>query len=195
MDRVFNTVVDRTRSRLDVPKLRTLFGSKGRPHRKPGSELSPRRAVVIEKPQWNLTIFKVRFGLLTLAEGYTKGEASCASKRSRDTKQLGLGQTLNRLAQITSRLTAMVDRFTSMLCCVDVGFLSNGTFEQLPAPWQLGQTRIGGLDINRPRARTTLAAALALAVAPQGFTVAQFTAQMQAIAGQTPDGYSIRQAA
>ncbi|MGH3997122.1 MAG: hypothetical protein ACRDTJ_06630, partial [Pseudonocardiaceae bacterium] len=33
MDRVFNTVVDRTRSRLDVPTLRTLFGAKQRPGR------------------------------------------------------------------------------------------------------------------------------------------------------------------
>ena len=32
MDRVFDTVVDRTRSRLDVPTLRTLFGAKHRPH-------------------------------------------------------------------------------------------------------------------------------------------------------------------
>jgi hypothetical protein len=39
----------------------------------------------------------------------------------------------------------------------------------------VGATRIGGIDINRPRARATLAAALAVAVAPQGFTVAQFT--------------------
>jgi hypothetical protein len=33
MDRVFNTVVDRTRARLDVPTLRTLFGAKQRPGR------------------------------------------------------------------------------------------------------------------------------------------------------------------
>ena len=50
MDRVFNTVIDRTHLPLDVPKLRTLFGSKGRPHR-PRGQLSPRQAVVIEKPQ------------------------------------------------------------------------------------------------------------------------------------------------
>jgi hypothetical protein len=66
MDRLFNTILDRTRSRLDVPKVCTLFGSKGRPHRKPGQELSERQAVVIEKPRWNLTIFKVHLGLLTL---------------------------------------------------------------------------------------------------------------------------------
>jgi hypothetical protein len=195
MDRVFNTVVDRTRSRLDIPTVRTMFGSKGRPHRKPGFELSPRQAVVIEKPQWNLTIFKVRFGLLTL-KGYTKGERVLRFEAIvHNTKQLGLGRTLDKFAQITSRLTAMVDRFTSMLDCVEIGFLPDGTLDQLPAPSQLGQTRIGGIDINRPRARATLAAALALAVAPQGFTVAQFKAQVQAMTGQTPEDYSTRQAA
>jgi hypothetical protein len=89
----------------------------------------------------------------------------------------------------------MADRFTSMLDCVEIGFLPDGTLDQLPAPSQLGATRIGGIDINRPRARATPAAVLALAVAPQGFTVAQFTAQVQAMTGQTPDHYTTRQAA
>jgi hypothetical protein len=34
MDRVFNTLVDRTRGRPDVPTLRTLFGAKQRPRSK-----------------------------------------------------------------------------------------------------------------------------------------------------------------
>jgi hypothetical protein len=175
MDRLFNTVVDRTRSRLDVPKVRTLFGSKGRPHRKPGAELSPRQAVVIEKPRWNLTIFKVHFGLLTL-KGYTKGERVLRFEAIvHNTKQLGCGRTLDKFARITTRLTAMVDRFTSMLDCVDTGFLPDGILDQLPAPSKLAGTRIGGIDLDRPRVRAALAAALALAVAPAGFTVAQFT--------------------
>jgi hypothetical protein len=195
MDRVFNTVVDRTRSRLDVPTLRTLFGSKARPHHKPGFELSPRQAVVIEKPQWNLTIFKVHFGLLTL-KGYTKGERVLRFEAIvHNTKQLGLGRTLDKFDQITTRLTAMVDRFTSMLDCVDVGFLPDGILDQLPAPSQLAATRVGGIDLNTPRVRAALAATLALAVAPAGFTVAQFTSQVRAITGQTPEDYSVRQGA
>lgn len=194
MDRLFNTVVDRTRSRLDVPKVRTLFGSKGRPHR-PGGELSPRQAVAIEKPRWNLTIFKVHFGLLTL-KAYTKGERVLRFEAiAHHTKQLGCGRTLDKFAQITTRLTAMVDRFTSMLDCVDVGFLPDGILDQLPAPSKLAGTRIGGIDLNIPRVRAALAAALALAVAPTGFTVAQFTAQVRAMTGQTPEDYSSRQGA
>jgi hypothetical protein len=66
MDRVFNTLVDRTRSRLDVPLLRTLFGAKQRPRGGGNADLSPRLAVVIETPRWDLTWFKVHFGLLSL---------------------------------------------------------------------------------------------------------------------------------
>ena len=72
MERAFDSIVDRTRARLDVPKLRTLFGVGQRP-RGHGADLSPRQGVVIERPRWNLTLFKVHFGLLTL-KGYTKGE-------------------------------------------------------------------------------------------------------------------------
>jgi hypothetical protein len=194
MDRLFNTVIDRTRSRLDVPKVRTLFGSKGRPHR-PGGELSPRQAVVIEKPRWNLTIFKVHFGLLTL-KAYTKGERVLRFEAiAHHTKQLGCGRTLDKFAHITARLTAMVDRFTSMLDCVDIGFLPDGVLDHLPAPSKLAATRIGGIDLNQPRARDALAAALALALAPAGFTAAQFTAQVRAMTGQAPEDYSTRQGA
>jgi hypothetical protein len=89
----------------------------------------------------------------------------------------------------------MVDRFMSMLDCVELGFLPDGILDQLPVPSTLGATRTGGLDMNLPRVRAALAAALAFAVAPAGFTVAQFTAKVRAMTGQAPEGYSVRQAA
>lgn len=73
LDRVFNTLVDRTRGRLDVAMLRTLFGAKQRPRRDAGADPSPRLAVVIETPRWDLTWFKVHFGLLSL-KASTKGD-------------------------------------------------------------------------------------------------------------------------
>lgn len=89
----------------------------------------------------------------------------------------------------------MAERFTTMLDCVDIGFLPDGTLDALPAPSRIGATRVGGVDMNKPRMRTALAAALALAAAPGGFTVSEFTAKVQAMTGQTRDGYTIRQAA
>ena len=80
-----------------------------------------------------------------------------------------------------------------MLDCVDTGFIPDGLLDALPAASQLGGTRVGGIDLNKPRIRAVLAAALALAIAPGGFTVADFAAKVRAMTGQA--GYTIRNAA
>ncbi|MGB7982725.1 MAG: hypothetical protein WCF36_18240 [Candidatus Nanopelagicales bacterium] len=195
MEHAFDAVVDRTRARLDVPRLRTLFGVGQRPRRGPDADLSPRQAVVIERPRWNLTLFKVHFGLLTL-KGYTKGEHVLRFEAIvHNTKTLHTGRTLEKFPAIVDRLAGMVDRFTTMLDCVDVGFLPDGILDQLPTPSQVGATRIGGIDINRPRIRAALAGVLALAVAPDGFTVADLAAKVRALTGQSQTEYTVRQAA
>jgi hypothetical protein len=53
--------------------------------------------------------------------------------------------------------------------------------------------RTGGIDLDKPRLRTALYAVLALATAPDGFTVAQFTAKVHTQTGQAT--YTTRQAA
>ena len=65
--------------------------------------------------------------------------------------------------------------------------------DQLPLPARIGATRTGGIDLNKPRIRAALAAALALAAAPHGFTVAEFTAKVCSLTRQ--DGYTLRQGA
>jgi hypothetical protein len=193
MDRVFSTLVDRTRSRLDVPMLRTLFGAKQRPRHRGNAGLSPRLAVVIETPRWDLTWFKVHFGLLSL-KAYTKGEHVLRVEATvHNTKQLGCGRAIGKFPQIVTRLAGMTQRFCTTLDCVTTGFLPDGTLDALPLPTRVGRTRIGGIDLNKPRMRAALAAVLALSAAPDGFTVADLAAKVQAMGGQT--GYTIRQAA
>ncbi len=82
-----------------------------------------------------------------------------------------------------------------MLDCVDVGFLPDGILDQLPLASQIGAIRVGGIDLNRPRMRDALAAVLALAVAPDGFTVTELTDKVRSLAGQTDQDYTVRQAA
>ena len=193
MERAFDTVVDRTRARLDVPKLRTLFGVGQRPRYRVG-ELSPRQAVVIERPKWNLTLFKVHFGLLTL-KGYTKGEHVLRFEAIvHNTKALRTGRVLEKFPGIVAKLAGMVDRFTSMLDCVDVAFLPDGVLDQLPVASQIGATRVGGIDLNRPRMRNALTTVLALAVAPNGFTVADHASKLRSLTGQDEHQYTVRQA-
>src|SRR3989440_11610952 len=147
MDRVFTMVLDRTRSQLDVPTLRTLFGAKQRPGRNGTPDVSPRLAAVIEKPRWDLTLFKVHFGLLTL-KGYTKGEHVLRFEAIvHNTKQLRCGRVIERFPRIVARLHEMVDGFLSTLAAGDHAWVTDDTLEQLPAPSQVGQTRVGGIDL------------------------------------------------
>jgi hypothetical protein len=150
---------------------------------------------VIERPRWNLTLFKIHFGLLTL-KGYTKGEHVLRFEAIvHNTRALHTGRVLDKFPEIVTRLAGMVNRFTRMLDCVDVGFLPDGILDQLPTASQIGATRVGGIDLNRPRIRSTVDAVLALAVAPDGFTIADLAAKVQALTGQDEHQYTVRQAA
>jgi hypothetical protein len=89
----------------------------------------------------------------------------------------------------------MVDRFATTLDCVDVTFIGDGLLDQLPLPTQIGATRVGGVDVNKPRIRAALSAALALSTAPDGFTVTEFTTKVHTMTGQTNADYTTRQGA
>ncbi|MDV9172079.1 hypothetical protein R6V09_18430 [Streptomyces sp. W16] len=87
----------------------------------------------------------------------------------------------------------MAQRFCTVLDCVDIGFIPHGTLDELPLPSRLGATRVGGIDLNKPRIRAVPAGVLALSPAPGGFTAADLTAEVTAMRGM--DGYTTRQAA
>jgi hypothetical protein len=177
-----------------VPTLRTLFGARARPHRDRAGG-PPRLAAVIETPVYDLTIFKVHFGRLTL-KAYTKGEHVLRFEAIvHNTKELRCGRVLERFPEIVDRLAGMTERFCTMLDCVDVSFLPDQLLDDLPTGTQLGATRVGGIALDKPRIRAALSAVLALTAAPGGFTVADFTTKVRAMTGQADADYTIRQAA
>ncbi len=193
MQRLFDTVVDRTRSRLDVPKIRTVFGTARRPCRT--RRRSSLIEATIETPSYDLTVFKLHFGRLT-GKAYTKGERVLRFEAIvHNTAELRCGRMIEKFPQIVSQLAGIVERFATALDCVDTGFIGDGILDQLPAGSTLGATRVGGVDLNTKRMRDALSAVLALAPAPHGFTVGDFAAKVQAITGTSDAEYSIRQAA
>jgi hypothetical protein len=107
--------------------------------------------------------------------------------------ELRCRRSLENFPEIITRLAGMAERFATTLDCADISFLPDGTLDQLPLPSRPGTTRTGGIDLNKPRIRAALAAALALAAAPHGFTVAEHAAKVRGMTGQA--GYTIRQAA
>ena len=195
MEAIFTRMVDRTRSRLDIPIVRTLFGAKARPHRDRASG-PPAQEVVIERPEYGLTWFKLHFGRLQL-KAYTKGEHVLRLEATvHNTNELRCGRVLEKFPEITSRLSAILDRFATTLDCVDVGFIDDDQIlDRLTQSSQLGKSRIGGIDLNKPRLRNALRAVQALAIAPPGFTVAQLTDKVRSLTRQAYTEYTVRQAA
>ena len=192
MEALFDRVLDRTRSRLDIPAIRTIFGLKTRPHRT-RKDGPPAQEAVIEKPRYGLSWFRITFGRLQV-KAYTKGEHVLRFEATvHNAKELRCRRSLDNFEEIITRLAGIAGRFTTALDCADTGFLPDGILDELPVPARTGAGRTAGIDLNKPRIRAALAAALALAPAPAGFTAAEHAARVRQITGQ--DGYTTRQAA
>jgi hypothetical protein len=128
-------------------------------------------------------------------KAYTKGEHVLRFEAIvHNTKELKCRRGIDMFGEIVTRLAGMAERFCTALDCVDIGFLPDHTLDELPTASQIGATRVGGIDLNRARMRSALAAVLALAAAPHGFTVTGFADQVRVMTGQNITDYSTRHA-
>src|SRR5438445_6727541 len=107
MEQVFQAVVDRSRDPLGIQRIKTILGSKRRP---PVHRQHRGWKVVVEKPTYDLTVFKVLCGRLTL-KVYTKGERVLRLEALvHNTEALGCGRDLIRFPQIVARLRQRLER-------------------------------------------------------------------------------------
>jgi hypothetical protein len=73
MDQVFQALIDRSRAPLGLKTIKTILGYKRWPKYRQRAKRSAECEVAIERPTYDLTIFKLHCGKLTL-KIYTKGE-------------------------------------------------------------------------------------------------------------------------
>src|SRR5262249_60280634 len=105
LDAVYQGLIDRTRRLLDVPRLKTIFGRKRRPRRTPARD--GRLEKIIDRSVYDLTVFKVHFGKLTL-KMYDKGDRVLRVEIIvNNIEQLRCGKRLEKLPGMLERLEAM----------------------------------------------------------------------------------------
>jgi hypothetical protein len=195
MEEVFQALMDRRRAPLDLKTIKTILGDKHRPKYRTRKGKSAQWEVAVERPPYDLTIFKLHCGRLTL-KIYTKGERVLRAEAvAHDTGELDCGRSLERLPAIVTALQGMLGRFLDAVHCVDRCFISDETLDQLPAPSHVGRIKVGGIDFNTARMRRVTAAVLALSTAPGGFTASQVAARVQALSGDDQSAYHSRHAA
>jgi hypothetical protein len=195
MDQVFQALIDRSRVRLDLKTVRTILGYQRRPRYHRRKNKSAEWEVSVEKPTYDLTIFKLHCGKLTL-KIYTKGERVLRIEVVvHNTEQLRCGRSLERFPEIVVQAKGILERFMEALSCIDQCFIADRMLEQLPVPSQVGKTKVGGIDLNQPRMRWVVEAVIALSPSPGGFTASQLAGQVQALSKQSESHYGARRAA
>jgi hypothetical protein len=196
MDQVFQALIDRSRVLLDLKTVRTILGYQRRPrYHQRKKKKSAEWEVAVEKPTYDLTIFKLRCGRLTL-KIYTKGERVLRIEVVvHNTAELRCGRSLERFPQIVVEAKGILERFMDALSCIDQCFIADRMLEQLPAPSQVGQTKVGGIDLNKSRMRWVIEAVIALSPSPGGFTASELASQVRALSKQRESEYGSRRAA
>jgi hypothetical protein len=194
MDQVFQALIDRSRVLLDLKTIKTILGYKHRPkYRK--RKKSAEWEVAVEKPAYDLTIFKLHCGRLTL-KIYTKGERVLRIEVVvHNTEELRCGRSLEKFPEIVVQAKNILERFMDALSCIDQCFIADGMLEQLPVPSQVGKTKVGGIDLNKPRMRWVVEAVIALSPSPNGFTASELARQVRALSKQRESDYGARHAA
>lgn len=192
LDSVYQGLLDRTRRHLDVKTLRTIFGYKHRPHHR--KQKSPQLARILDHSAYDMTVFKLHFGPLTL-KLYDKGPRVLRVEAiAHNTKGLRCGRSIEKLPIMLEKLQEMAIDFLNVVQAAHKNFLPDDTLDGLSIPSQRGQRRLAGIDLQNPRMRAVCNAVLALAPKPAGFTISDLTNKIHQMYPETAEKYSLRQA-
>jgi hypothetical protein len=195
MEQVFQALIDRSRAPLDIKTIKTIIGCKHRPKYRQRKNKPSQWEVAVERPVYDLTIFKLHCGRLTL-KIYTKGERLLRIETVvHDPRELRCGRSLDNFPRLVVALKGILKRFMDALSYIDQCFIADDLLERLPAASLVGKTRVGGIDLNKPRMHAAVRAVTALAASPDGFTASQLAAHVQALGKHSLSHYGPRCAA
>src|SRR5438445_10500571 len=131
MEQVFQALIDRSRAPLDLKTIKTILGYRHRPIYRRRTKRSAEWEVAVERPTYDLTIFKLHCGKLTL-KIYTKGERVLRIEAvAHNTQELNCGRSLEKFPELVSRLKAVLERFADALSCIDQCFIAYEMLEHL----------------------------------------------------------------
>jgi hypothetical protein len=179
---------------LDLKTIKTILGYKHRPKYRRRATRSAEWQVAVERPAYDLTVFKLHCGKLTL-KIYIKGERVLSIEAvAHNRRGLKCGRALDKFPEVVGRLQAILQRFADALSCIDQCFIADDMLEQLPLAAQVAKTRVGA-SISTRRGCATSSTVIAFAPSPNGFTASQVAAQVRLLSKLNPLQYSPRHAA
>lgn len=195
MERVFDGVIDRTRNKLDIKRVLKIFGRKQRLQCSRNRKPKGRQQVVLEIPKYDMTVFKLHMGYLTL-KIYTKGECVLRTEAvAKHVDGLHCGRRLEKFGAMIDALAHLLTNFLENLQCVDLPWVQPDQLDNLARPGLLGRTRVAGINLNDKRIRVAIHAILVLSMKPDGFTAHEHAEKVNELWPKRLVPYTPRQAA
>lgn len=177
LDDVYQQIINLTRQRIDIPYLKTLLGRKTRPYITKHHSSAPQ--VHVQTPDYNLTVFKIHVGKLTL-KLYDKGERTLrAEVVAHNTKELGCKRSLEYFETMVVKLNELMSSFINNITYAHAAAIDDGTMENLSKPVQTGKTRLAGLTLTNKRNIALMECVLALMLYPKGFSCVDLKEMMR----------------
>ncbi|MEJ7680946.1 MAG: hypothetical protein WKG06_24470 [Segetibacter sp.] len=144
------------------------MGRKNRPYITKRHSSGPE--VQVQTPDYNLTVFKIHVGKLTL-KLYDKGERTLrAEVVAHNTKELGCKRSLEYFETMVVKLNELMGSFINNITYAHAAIIDDGTMENLSKPVQTGKTRLAGITLTNKRNVALMESVLALMLYPQGFS-------------------------
>jgi len=114
-EEVFQALIDRSRSLLNLNRVKTIFGAKNRPPHRRRHRNPTRWGGVVATPTYDLTVFQVHYGQRTL-KIYTQGERVLRIEVIvHHTKELHTGRSVEYFPKIVTQLKEILERFLNQL--------------------------------------------------------------------------------
>ena len=181
LDQVYQNIIDLTRSNLNVERIKTLFGKKYRPHfSKSGNSALQVR---VEKPDYNLTVFKIHFESLTL-KLYDKGERTLrAEVVVHNTRDLKCKRSLDQFSIIHKKLRDMMMSFLNNLLYAHVSMIEAGALQKLTGSQKKGKQKISGINPLKQKDAEVIHAVMAVSFKPFGFSTGDVVQKLKKMYG------------
>lgn len=176
LDNVYQNLITLTRERLDIDRLKMIFGGRKRPYRCTNRSAPEVR---IQTPEYNLTIFKIHFGKLTV-KLYDKGERTLrAEVVVHNAKALGCKRGVEFFDGIIIKLQELIKSFLDNVEYAHAALIDDGAVDKLTTPSVKGKKRLAGIDLCNKRNIAVMQVIMALSIKPGGFNAADVVAQMK----------------
>ena len=177
MDAVYQYLLDLTRNRIGIDSLKTILGRKNRPYNTKSHASAPE--VAVQRPDYNLTVFKISVGKLTF-KLYDKGERTLrAEVVVHNSKALGCKKSLPYFEEMVGKLEGLMENFMNNITYAHKSLIDDGTLQNLSTPSQKGKARLAGIKLTHERDVAAMESVLELMLCPNGFGAKELKEVMQ----------------